>query len=884
MITDFYPQFTDKFGKPLAGGRVSFYEPDSFTLTKPVYLDYERTVVGQSIQPLNSAGRFDQGILFPSDGTYNIVVERRQGDGYVIEYSGNDIQFVSISASASVVVGFGTDISALEATGQENELKYIAGYYNSDDNGGGWFRWDATNVDPADGGSIIKPFGIAVGAWVRIINDDHIRPEQWGIIPDEANVYTTAFTLLSVYGTANGKTIHMSKGDYNIGGDITFNCPVIMDEVVEFVGTGTVTFANDLKAVQKEPICGLGVLLNISHTQDEPVEISWWRVSQGLISDSSVEIMQAINNSGSNSIIIRQTYKIAEGEAFTQSGKKLIFVNGANFNINSDFIPADPIFQPHLLEYSSKCITGDYDDARYTLGNGTTYVRPPSSIDMKLFYDDGEVIDTTRYVSFANNSDFIDGDTVLNWGDLKVSFIANASTIRLGHVFNGAEITLESTAVSVRFNDYKSLQDRQIFFGDSYPVVNQEIDPIHFGNFSNIAIVDNAPMLNRALEASLQSRVAVDLHGRTYSITTGLYPTNYTTLEMYDEGRKLVIHNGKIVSRISGGAQIFTIRSHGIIHDVEIETLSGTGQCFYLQVPSNDERAFPNIGLYVRNCRINLSSDVTLLWVGTALVGGVYLSIPAEFDDCRITTNRITSTATPFTTANFGTRLAIRNCYIDRTNPTIEPSEVYAGSYCSFLNNRFIDNFQIKLEAVPMFPIQPNNAVINTNIIGNGFKTDNGITSIIESTDLQLILEGNDAVVKDNYLINKLVPAPLPATEGISDSKLVSSTVANPGSFQTITVQVYAVLTRGVEYILPRNNAKLSPTSTGRLFDADITEITGYSVGGYDAFVRLLSARINWKQYLASGFTQYDITYTFSNDTADVNDTIYAWAKFKFWV
>lgn len=877
------PQYTDRNGNPLSAGKVEFREAGTVFL-KNIYSDAGHTVLAANPMPLNGAGRHEVGVVYPISGAYDILVYSFKNGQYVLEYTSQDIVFeeapgAPIGAYDAI---FSPSVSVLSTiTGAAGGLVYTAGYFEPNDDGGGWWVWDEATVAVADGGSVIRPSGVGVGAWLRLFNGTKVYPQYWGAIPNEPLSMDSALTLMSVFAETNGYEAYFSPGTYNLDGSVGFGCPVELAEGVLFTGgtiPSTAAFNGPLVVSQKTRLVDASCALFINTDQKAPVEISWWNVSQGFISDSSTEIMKAINQSADNDIVIREIYTISADTAVRQSGKTLIFKENGALNIEGA-VAADPVLQPNLfrIERTGPIILGQWATPIYDRGGGVSFSLPVYKIDMKWFLEDGAVIPATQYISLATRAIYISHNVILDWGDLKVTFNDNAGTIRLPHLFRGAQIIINAGA-SVRFDKYTSETPIQVFYGGENPIVNQDIDPAHFGQVTYLGSVDHSHVLSRCMDISAESRVEIDLQGREYRVRTGIQMLKYSVVNMKADGRKTVMKNGKIVWDVATTASIFTVRYHGIFRDIEVEATAGLGQIFLLSITGD----VSDKGLEVYDSKIK-GNDHALVWVGTALSGGVYLRAPALFQNCDIRVEKVTSTESPFPNANFGAMLRFYNNRVER-GVSMSVSDIYCGPYCEFVDNKFINDFRIKLEAVPVSPLLPNNPVVQTKVVGNGFHNNLSTVSIIESAALSTVLEGNDATVKDNYLMNPSIAAALPATEGISDSKLVSSIVANPGTSQTITVQANAVLTRGVEYILPRNNAKLSPTATGRSFDADVTEITGYSVGGYDAFVRLLSARINWKQYLAAGSTQYDITYTFSNDTADVNDTIYAWAKFKFCV
>lgn len=107
----------------------------------------------------------------------------------------------------------------------------VKGYTTPGDGGGGPFYWDATNVAIDDSGTIIRPIGILVGAWVRIYSAP-LNVRWFGAFGNGIHDDTTS--IAATYAVVpSGGEMYIPKGQYRFTSKLTFA------RSVSIVGDGT---------------------------------------------------------------------------------------------------------------------------------------------------------------------------------------------------------------------------------------------------------------------------------------------------------------------------------------------------------------------------------------------------------------------------------------------------------------------------------------------------------------------------------------------------------------------------------------------------------------------------------------------------------------------
>lgn len=154
-------QFCDSNGDPLAGGTVTYYQPNT-TVLKTIWADPGEAVALQNPLPLDSAGRPQSGsseVEVYGSGQYSMLVKDAFGDIVYGPVLTQDVIGLIEELSATGVSGV-ANMAALRALTTEPQLVWLEGYYQGADGGEGMFwlaQGDTTSVD--NGGTVIVTAG-----------------------------------------------------------------------------------------------------------------------------------------------------------------------------------------------------------------------------------------------------------------------------------------------------------------------------------------------------------------------------------------------------------------------------------------------------------------------------------------------------------------------------------------------------------------------------------------------------------------------------------------------------------------------------------------------------------------------------------------------------
>jgi len=371
-------QYLDLNGDPLTLGSVTFYSAGTTTL-KEIYLDNAKTTPATNPHELDTSGRVGtgsggDGTLFYGTGNYKVVLKDK--DDSVVWTVDNIVGDTSL-----VVGGFSLatvdNIESLKALDVSlYSLAYVVGYTDKGDNGGGWFHYDSTNSDTDNGGTIINPDGGGLGRWLRILNDDAIRPEMFGAIPEQPllNVVTNLESMIDWCNDGtNQKNIQFSPSKYYINGDVLFDGELIVNipdgcEFVKNQGTGesmvTISCYDAVIDSFNTPLvdptgltCSTNLTFNIgSGKRDAFVE--WWGCqSDGANSD--VQLLSCIANTDSRIVMSGgDSYLSAAEPDFT--GKALVVRNDSKLQIS------DGITLEYLdIQQENPFLSGDFTNVTF---------------------------------------------------------------------------------------------------------------------------------------------------------------------------------------------------------------------------------------------------------------------------------------------------------------------------------------------------------------------------------------------------------------------------------------------------------------------------------------------------------------------------------------
>jgi len=222
-------QYFDLNGNPLSGGSVTYYL-NGTTTKKDIYLNEDKSTPANNPQVLDAGGwvanndiSAGDGAIWYGEGYYDVVVKDVGGATiYTVEnVAGADL--TASGAFSFISVETMADMVALDVTAYD--LVYVLGYYDYNDNGGGWFKLDGAGVESPNGGTIFSPTA-GSGRWKRVLNDDAVLPQMFGAIPNDPTVNcTTPLSSMIDWCKANEaySNIQFGAGDYSVQGTVTFD-------------------------------------------------------------------------------------------------------------------------------------------------------------------------------------------------------------------------------------------------------------------------------------------------------------------------------------------------------------------------------------------------------------------------------------------------------------------------------------------------------------------------------------------------------------------------------------------------------------------------------------------------------------------------------------
>lgn len=124
----------------------------------------------------------------------------------------------------------------------ETALVMLAGYYGSEDGGGGLFYWDATETRPDDGGTIIAPNHAEIGRYVRIYDGITVNVKWFGALGNNSNDDASAIQAAVDALPDDGGEVILPGGTYRISrpieiGNGTKDTPSTKNGI-RFIGMG----------------------------------------------------------------------------------------------------------------------------------------------------------------------------------------------------------------------------------------------------------------------------------------------------------------------------------------------------------------------------------------------------------------------------------------------------------------------------------------------------------------------------------------------------------------------------------------------------------------------------------------------------------------------
>lgn len=194
-------QFIDINGKPLVGGTVGMYVPNTL-ITKITWQDSGQLVLNTNPIILDSRG---QALIYGS-GVYRQIVRDSHGNLIWDEP-------VASPGSSGETITFVDTIAALQALGSLSStigVVYVRGYRSATGNGGGIFSWNAASTATPNGGTIFAAAGVTTGRWLRKLEDaSSITVEMFGSYGDSVTDDILSFQLAAnyIYSIGGGQIV-----------------------------------------------------------------------------------------------------------------------------------------------------------------------------------------------------------------------------------------------------------------------------------------------------------------------------------------------------------------------------------------------------------------------------------------------------------------------------------------------------------------------------------------------------------------------------------------------------------------------------------------------------------------------------------------------------
>lgn len=519
------PQFTDDNGNPLDNGQLQIFEA-STNILKDIFADNTQNTPIENPVKLGSGGFTDGGVWIP-EGNYDISIEKYIGLDENDDEEFERVRFRENIAGAGGLGGSGGGISTLDSIDllravipDTSDLIYLSGYYSSNGQGSGFFRWDTLANDIDDGGSVIAPNGApSTGRWFRIFESPVVTMDQWGV--RSGSEYTNATNIENMIAFAQNNTsesylIDLNMPDVYLNGNVDFggDISVIIRENCRFRGASGVhtltlscqnlTIESISELVEYQPL----ERLTLEVTSDIEVDPRWWGAPTGGITNSTIWMNECILNSGNNPIVIADSFLV---NPVSFEGRKLIQKNGGYLSVGGigistfDEIEADEPF-----------IFGDYQSI--------SFLR--SEVNGDWFDFDG-VISPSRWADWIGSL-VSNGPKVVTWVSGEYEFTSSYSSDfeDLSKITFKAEegVLFKATGASVFVAMPKVLTKNYIFdntstgkFYFSSNNLDSESFLTQFG-----AVPNDETMLVEALEFAISCNTIVDLDRNTFLLPSNL--------------------------------------------------------------------------------------------------------------------------------------------------------------------------------------------------------------------------------------------------------------------------------------------------------------------------------------------------------------------------
>lgn len=516
-------QFFDQNGNPLSGGSVQFFSAGT-DQPKEVYHDAARTTTAGSDVNLDSGGFVGNddlsggsGGLWYGTGNYRIKVYNSAGS---LQWTMDDIQGEGAAVAGTTEPAFVISMENLRGLSVSSfSLAYVQGYTLANDNGGGWFYFDAANTDAENQGTRIVPFGGGgVGRWIRIINDNHIRPEMFGIeIGNNTQNTVTRFGLMIDYckGDSRYKHISIPAGVYWMNGTIIFDGDITIEimEGVQFQGISGSSnvnilcsdaiihsFETSLVIPFNGPSPTTQLLFNPDN-KDREAFVEWWNIKGDVVASDTEEIALALVGCPEANLIFSGGVNYSTDETTDFSNNKIIIRN----NSLLDVFTATFTFGDILIDQDRPGLSGDFTDITFNSRR---------EFDINWFViSTGTNVDEVVYASLMENLTGAAAQITVNWKRGTYSFgsvtIDSQAARKLNHNISGATLIFSS---SFLFGNILTCSEGISPVGAGVPLLgNREIDVRWFGAISGSTdssqLSTNVLSILYAMEVQVQSNI-----------------------------------------------------------------------------------------------------------------------------------------------------------------------------------------------------------------------------------------------------------------------------------------------------------------------------------------------------------------------------------------
>jgi len=226
-------QYLDSNGKPLSGGRVTYYEAVGTDILKNVYADPDGLIPLPNPLLLDEGGFVPPSGVFYGLGNYTLLIEYLVNPGsptpvYAEEYTIPNVPGTIDSSVTGIQVSY---INAVEnipnVTPNSCDLLFAPTYYQNEDSydvGGGWFKWEPLSTATPDLGVVFATTASpAIGRFIRVFNENIIQSAMFGVAPNRGSAMNSRILAGASYATTHNYTYVLNTGDIECVGDLVLN-------------------------------------------------------------------------------------------------------------------------------------------------------------------------------------------------------------------------------------------------------------------------------------------------------------------------------------------------------------------------------------------------------------------------------------------------------------------------------------------------------------------------------------------------------------------------------------------------------------------------------------------------------------------------------------